>query len=51
MDIISLSNSLVKCGIVGNKNNYNISSKKDLLMQSLINFFATKENLEVHLLN
>ena len=46
MDIISLSNSLVKCGIVGNKNNYNISSKKDLLMQSLINFFATKENLD-----
>ena len=46
MDIISLSNSLVKCGIVGNKNNYNISSKKDLLMQSLINFFDTKENLD-----
>ena len=46
MDIISLSNSLVKCGIVGNKNNYNISSKKDLLMQSLINFFATKETLD-----
>ena len=46
MDIISLSNSLVKCGIVGNKNNYNISSKKDLLMQSLINFFATKEKLD-----
>lgn len=46
MDIISLSNNLSKCGIVGNKNNYNISSKKDLLMQSLINFFATKENLD-----
>jgi len=46
MDIISLSNNLGKCGIVGNKNNYNISSKKDLLMQSLINFFATKENLD-----
>ena len=46
MYIISLSNNLGKCGIVGNKNNYNISSKKDLLMQSLINFFATKENLD-----
>jgi len=46
MDIIALSNNLSKCGIVGNKNNYNISSKKDLLMQSLINFFAVKENLD-----
>ena len=46
MDIISLSTSLNKCGIVGNNNNYNISSKKDLLMQSLINFFAIKENLD-----
>ena len=46
MDIIALSNNLSKCGIVGNKNNYNISSKKDLLMQSLINFFAFKENLD-----
>ncbi len=36
MDIISLSNSLVKCGIVRNKNNYNISSKKDLLMNKII---------------
>ena len=46
MDIISLSNNLNKCGIVDNKNNFNISSKKDLLMQSLINFFAIKENLD-----
>jgi len=46
MDIISLSTSLNKCGIVGNNNNYNISSKKDLLMQSLINFFAKKEYLD-----
>lgn len=46
MDIISLSNSLNKCGIVDNKNNFNISSKKDLLMQSLINFFAVKEHLD-----
>lgn len=46
MDIISLSNSLNKCGIVDNKNNFNISSKKDLLMQSLINFFAIKEYLD-----
>ena len=46
MNIISLSTSLNKCGIVGNNNNYNISSKKDLLMQSLINFFAKKEYLD-----
>lgn len=46
MNIINLSNNLNNCGIVGNKNNYNISSKKDLLMQSLINFFAIKENLD-----
>ena len=46
MNIISLSNNLNNCAIVGNKNNYNISSKKDLLMQSLINFFAVKENLD-----
>ena len=46
MDIISLSNSLNKCGILDNKNNFNISSKKDLLMQSLINFFAVKEHLD-----
>ena len=46
MDIISLSNNLNKCGIIDNKNNFNISSKKDLLMQSLINFFAIKENLD-----
>ena len=48
MDILSLSNNLKNCSIVSDRNKENlfISSKKDLLMQSLINFFADKENLD-----
>ena len=48
MDILSLSNNLKNCSIVSDKNkeNHFISSKKDLLMQSLITFFAERENLD-----
>ena len=48
MDILSLSNSFKNCSLVSDKNKDNlfISSKKDLLMQSLINFFAEKINLD-----
>jgi len=48
MDILSLSNNLKNCSIVSDKNKENlfISSKKDLLMQSLITFFAERENLD-----
>ena len=48
MDILSLSNNFKNCSIVSDKSNENIfiSSKKDLLMQSLIIFFAEKDNLD-----
>ena len=48
MDILSLSNNFKNCSIVSDKNKENlfISSKKDLLMQSLITFFAERENLD-----
>lgn len=48
MDILSLSNNFKNCSIISDKNSENhfISSKKDLLMQSLITFFAEKENLD-----
>ncbi len=48
MDILSLSNNLKNCSIISDKNKENlfISSKKDLLMQSLINFFAERVNLD-----
>ena len=48
MDILSLSNNFKNCSIVSDKSNENIfiSSKKDLLMQSLITFFAEKDNLD-----
>jgi len=42
--VLSLSNELKNCSI---ENNFKIiSSKKDLLMQSLINFFTNRENLD-----
>ena len=47
--ILSLSNEVGKCTLISNnENNYFkiISSKKDLLMQSLINFFANRNNLD-----
>ena len=48
MDILSLSNNFKNCSIFSDRNKENIfiSSKKDLLMQSLITFFAEKENLD-----
>ncbi len=47
--VLSLSNSIKNCGIINDfyQNNFkNISSKKDLLMQSLINFFTNREYLD-----
>ena len=46
--VLSLSNEFKNCSISNNKeNNFKIiSSKKDLLMQSLINFFTNRDNLD-----
>ena len=47
--VLSLSNSTKNCGIINDfyQNNFkNISSKKDLLMQSLINFFTNRTYLD-----
>lgn len=47
--VLSLSNELKNCSISNNIDDYNfkiISSKKDLLMQSLINFFTNRDNLD-----
>jgi hypothetical protein len=47
--VLSLSNEYKNCCISNNseENNFKIiSSKKDLLMQSLINFFTCRENLD-----
>jgi hypothetical protein len=46
--VLSLSNEFKNCSISNNnENNFKIiSSKKDLLMQSLINFFTNRENLD-----
>ena len=47
--VLSLSNSIKNCGIINDfyQNNFkNISSKKDLLMQSLINFFTNRTYLD-----
>jgi len=47
--ILTLSNELKNCSINSDfyQNNFkNISSKKDLLMQSLINFFTNREYLD-----
>ena len=47
--ILALSNELKNCSINSDfyQNNFkNISSKKDLLMQSLINFFTNREYLD-----
>jgi hypothetical protein len=48
MDVLNLSNEFKNCGINdNNENNFKIiSSKKDLLMQSLINFFTDRDNLD-----
>jgi hypothetical protein len=45
--VLSLSNEFKKCSILNKEdNNFKIiSSKKDLLMQSLINFFTNRDNL------
>jgi hypothetical protein len=52
MDILSLTNEIKNCSIFENEkqniNNFKIiSSKKDLLMQALINFFTNRENLDM----
>lgn len=47
--VLSLSNELKNCSLSNNIYDTNfkiISSKKDLLMQSLINFFTCRENLD-----
>jgi hypothetical protein len=46
--VLSLSNEFKNCSISNNDENFFkiISSKKDLLMQSLINFFTNRENLD-----
>jgi hypothetical protein len=46
--VLSLSNEFKNCSISNDdKNNFKIiSSKKDLLMQSLINFFTNRDNLD-----
>jgi hypothetical protein len=47
--VLSLSNEYKNCSITNNiyENNFKIiSSKKDLLMQSLINFFTNRNNLD-----
>jgi hypothetical protein len=47
--VLSLSNKYKNCSITNNgyDNNFKIiSSKKDLLMQSLINFFTNRNNLD-----
>jgi hypothetical protein len=46
--VLSLSNEFKNCSILNNEeNNFKIiSSKKDLLMQSLINFFTNRDNLD-----
>jgi hypothetical protein len=48
MDILALSSEFKNCGINDNsESNFKIiSSKKDLLMQSLINFFTCRDNLD-----
>ena len=46
---LSMTNDMKKCSISNNTfdNNFKIiSSKKDLLMQSLINFFTDRFNLD-----
>ena len=47
---LSMTNDMKKCSISNNtfdENNFKIiSSKKDLLMQSLINFFTNRFNLD-----
>ena len=47
--VLSLSNEFKNCSISNNEeNNFKIiSSKKDLLMQSLINFFTNRDNLDL----
>jgi len=47
--VLSLSNEFKNCSILNNNEDNNfkiISSKKDLLMQSLINFFTNRDNLD-----
>ena len=46
--VLSLSSEFKNCSLLNNEdNNFKIiSSKKDLLMQSLINFFTNRENLD-----
>ena len=46
--VLSLSNEFKNCSISNNEENIFkiISSKKDLLMQSLINFFTNRDNLD-----
>ena len=47
--VLSLSNEFKNCSISNNTEDNNfkiISSKKDLLMQSLINFFTNRKNLD-----
>jgi hypothetical protein len=47
--VLSLSNEFKNCSISNNNEDNNfkiISSKKDLLMQSLINFFTNRDNLD-----
>jgi hypothetical protein len=48
MDVLALSTEFKNCGINdNNESNFKIiSSKKDLLMQSLINFFTHRDNLD-----
>ncbi len=48
MDVLALSTEFKNCGINdNNEENFKIiSSKKDLLMQSLINFFTHRDNLD-----
>jgi len=47
--VLSLNNEVKNCGLLNSidRNNFKIiSSKKDLLMQSLIHFFTNRENLD-----
>jgi hypothetical protein len=47
MDVLALSSEFKNCGINDSETNFKIiSSKKDLLMQSLINFFTNRDNLD-----
>ena len=48
MNVLTFNNNETnkKCSVSTFEKKYNISSKKDLLMESLINFFSIKENLD-----